>query len=232
MQVGETAEALIDLFASDGELCPCCWRAKHPSATLREAPAVIESHPDQLGLDDLPSVGDGRHGTARHHLIPPTQAWARVERLARIGAAVGFDINHPGNGIALPCPAAAYRDGDRSVPFDALAEDQRARIARFWMRELGLPWHDAADAPDEGALDHPGYDQAVIARLVRELALITLAAPCRDEVDRSQELRWRLEAISDEIRAKLTAFAQDPRASAPFVVSVAAAAFAAEGAAR
>jgi hypothetical protein len=229
-QIGEAAEALPDYFASDGELCPCCLRPKHPSATLREAPATIESHPDRLGIDDLPGSGDGRYATARHHLVPPRQCWARVDRLARIGAAVGFDINHPGNGMALPTPAERYRGDGDAAGFDRLDRVQQARIARFWMRELGRQWHDRTDAEDEGALDHGGYDQAVIARLVRELALLTLAAPCRTEGDRSEEIRARLEAISDEVRAKLDAFAGIPRASAPFFVSAAAAALAAEDA--
>jgi hypothetical protein len=94
------------------------------------------------------------------------------------------------------------------------------------MRELGRQWHDLESAGN--TIDHAGYDQAVLARLVRELALLTLAAPCRSENDRSEAIRARLEAISGEIRAKLDAFADDPRASAPFYVSTAAAAFAAE----
>jgi hypothetical protein len=227
-QIGEAAEALPDFFAGDGELCPCCLRPRHPSATLREAPATIESRPDRLGIDDLPGSGDGRYTTARHHLVPAKPCWARVDRLARIGAAVGFDINHAGNGEALPAPAASYRGDEGATSFDRLDRLQQARVARFWMRELGRQWHDQADTADESPLDHPGYDQAVIARLVRELALLTMAAPCRAEADRSEEIRARLEAISGEIRAKLDAFASDPRASAPFFVSSAAAALAAE----
>ncbi len=245
MQVGERAEALVDYFAEDADGCPFCFMPRHDSPTVGDAAAEpVTSLPAELGCEPLPGAGAGRYATARHHLIPALQCFARVPRLVRMASAVSFDINHHGNGMALPTVAGPYLlDGEQTV-FGELPEQRQVLIARYWMRELGLQWHDGnghldhpleerapTDMEDEGSLDHPGYDQVVIARLVRELVLLATARPCEDDEDRSPEIRKRLEDISDvEIRGRLMAFAE-PRASHPFFVSRSAWAFACEAAA-
>lgn len=245
MQVGERAEALIDYFAVDADGCPFCFMPRHDSPTVGDASDIpVVSLPAEIGCEPIPGAGAGRYATARHHLVPALQCYAKVPQLVRMGDAVSFDINHPGNGMALPTVAGPYLLDGAQKGFGELPESRRVLIARYWMRELASQWHDGdghldrpleerdpAGMEDEGSLDHPGYDQVVIARLMREMAQLATARPCQDDQDRSAEIRERLQAISDvEIRGKLSAFAE-PRASHPFFVSRYAWAFACEAAA-
>lgn len=233
MQIGEAVQRLPDYFAADGQRCGCCLQPRHPSPLLDAPPPEPPPEPEPP-LPALPGEGDGRFVTARHRLLPGP-VWASVPRLATLAARAGFDPEANAYRIALPMPAASYRDREPAasyrdreapVPFARLRPDQRVRIARFWMAELGLPWHDReVDGADAESVPHPGYDQAVQALLLRELALLTIGSDCRAE-DGSARVRSRLGAIVDRIRGRIAAFAASPRAAAPFLTSPLAAAHA------
>lgn len=223
MQLGEAVQRLPDWFAADGERCACCRQPRHASPLLDRSPPPPPEAEEPLPA--IPGEGDGRFATARHRLLPGP-VWASLPRLASLAAQAGFDPALNAHRVALPMPAASYRDGDRPQASAALRPDQRARIARYWMAELGLPWHDRPmDGADEEEVAHPGYDRAVQALLQRELAMATIGEDCR-AAEGAERLRARLDRVSERIRVRLALFDRSPRSAAPFLPSLLAAAHA------
>lgn len=234
--MAEVAE-LADLNAADDDAkdaCPFCYK-KHPRREWQDKSKKVVSKPKQLACKDVPRGGEGKHTTAKHHLICAIQCFAKVRRLARMATSIGYDINEPVNGLGLPTFKNKYRVTPSSPlrKYSELDDDEKQLVANRVMKATGAQWHVGHHAveitlpedwdDDEGGEDceygHPiSYDATVIKRLIRIMDQFTTDDPCAEDQDKSA-LKQKLDEYSKEIAGKLNTFKTDPWKSKPYFVS-------------
>jgi hypothetical protein len=101
--VGEGV-AIFDAAAENEVKCPICGKALHETTTeKKEGKGELKSIPKNLGISSIPQDPKvAFYTTAAHHLIPAIQCLAKFIRLSKMADAVGYDVNAPINGLALP----------------------------------------------------------------------------------------------------------------------------------
>lgn len=235
-QIGELA-LVNTVDETNDDKCPFCYKARHkfPSAK-KKASSKVTSKPGQLKCPTLVPAGPWPHTTAKHHLISAIQCYAKVRRLVRMATMVGYDINDPPNGIALPTVANNIRyslRGGAKMKFGAFGPAEKKEIAFEVMAQAKAQWHvghhgfeidipqDWGDELDDDYVGHTiSYDTTVIEELLAILDAWVAAKWCEEEEDKSDKIKKEMDQLSDRIRAKLDMFATEmPASSLPFFVS-------------
>jgi hypothetical protein len=235
-EIGELCAANLTDEQSDDN-CPFCYEKRHPfPSAIEEETAKVVSKPDQLGCKPLMVSGPWNHTTAKHHLISAMQCFARVRRLVRMATNVGYDINDPPNGIALPTVAnnITYEVGTKGPQkFGRFDDGDKQNIAFAVMDQALAQWHvghhafeidippDWSSEVNEDDLGHTvSYDQSVIKELLAIMDAWVAHPVCKKEDDQSSHLRSDMDALSKRIKDRLDKYgARKPRDSAPFYVS-------------
>jgi hypothetical protein len=239
-EVGELVGAPMVEVQKDE--CPFCGKSPHDSKWENKKPNMkVVSRPKNLGdLPLTPPKKKGCYGRARHHIIPAIQCFAMLPRLVAMASMVNYNINAKENGIGLPTVWNPYKlSNGTPVKFGDLKKDdpEKKRIQYDAMRTTKAQWHvgnhhwkpdkgpegecGTEDMADEGKIDHGSYDMEVIKRLFDFMCNVLAAELCEDPEDNSEEVKKRLEEISNvEIRGKLNNFKTNPSESKPFFVSL------------
>ena len=221
-----TLGVAVDISKSPDEVCPWgCGKKPHDDYKSKKQSenTKIESKPDQLGCSDVPGGGEGKWTTAKHHLIPAKQCFAKVRRLARMAMSVGYDINDKKNGIGLPTIKNPYTYEGKTKNYGKFTKNEKKEIAFDVMDKTNMQWHvghhrykmgkyeecgpDDEPSLDQGVIDHQTYDMEVIDRLIKEMCQWDEAKICEEkDEDLSEEAKECMNRISKEIEDKLKAF--------------------------
>ena len=229
-QIGEGVA--VTTITVDADKCPFCGKDEHDFPEKKKVDiSKIKSIPAALNCGNLsPMQEKGKYGRARHHMIPAHQCYTKLQRIAEMGEAVGYDINNEKNGIPLPTVWNKYKINGKRINFGKLNEDQKNHIRNNAMRETGAQWHvgnhhyeipemeDTTDGmSDEGELDHYPYDIVVLKKLRKTADKARSKNLC--ETNDQDKVKLDLDKLCKEIKTKLNKFKDNPSSSHPYYVS-------------
>jgi hypothetical protein len=223
-------------FCPDKDLDDCKQKKQKPTTK-------VVSKPNQLACGTLAQKGTHTYTTAKHHLISAKQCYAKIRRLVRMGSMVGYDINDPPNGIALPTVANNLRftaGKSKQKKYGQLSPDEKEAVAFSIMASAKAQWHvghhavtvELAEQWADEEEDAPwrrghfvSYDTEVIAQLLKLLSKYKPEQEC--DPKKAKDFKSDMDNLSDQIKGKLKEFeGADPGGSAPYFVSQLAAQYA------
>lgn len=142
----------IGIILDEEDKCIFCGKAVHETTKeKKEGKGELKSIPKKLGCSPIPQDPQvAFYSTAAHHLIPATQCLTKFRRLSQMADAVGYDVNNPNNGLALPTHGQLNKNNYllEGVKYGDLSSVDKKAVAFDVMRHLdnnpgnyGAQWH-------------------------------------------------------------------------------------------
>lgn len=213
----------VSVITVEEDKCIFCGEAVHETTTeKKEGKGELKSIPKNLGCSPIPQDPQvAFYSTAAHHLIPAIQCLAKFARLSQMADSVGYDVNSPKNGLALPTHGQLNKNSYllEGVKYGDLSSIDKKAVAFDVMKHLdnnpgdyGAQWHVGHHdwsfetvkvlATDTDSISHStNYDQKVTS-LLRDLEskLSKNRKICEpDEGEPGGEVIKKLDKLSEKI---------------------------------